>query len=336
MPNLKPPIRTVEDADDYRNAILDVMAEAWFEPMMTLYMTDQTSPAMVHDIAKRELTWLAGIKLYPQGATTNSDAGVSDIATTFPVLEAMQETGLPLLIHGETTTWPDGSELDFFDREKRFIDTTLTYLYEHFPALHIVLEHITTKDAVQWVESVQYHPPLTDIQARGLEAYGNPPRVAATITAHHLLENRNAIFRNGLNPHCYCLPILKTEQDRDWLVRAATSGHPWFFAGTDSAPHPINHKESACGCAGCFTAPHALALYAEAFDQANALKCLENFTSTFASRFYGFELQSGSVTLTRKPFDVPEAYLIGPDPGANLPRRTVPFWAGKTLAWSIQ
>jgi dihydroorotase len=268
---------------------------------MTLYLTDNT-PA--DEIARaRDSGIVHGVKLYPAGATTNSDAGVTDLARPRAALEAMQRHDLPLLIHGEVTD----AAVDVFDRERVFIDRVLEPLRRDFPVLRIVFEHITTRDAADWVRAA-------------------PGRVGATITAHHLLYSRNAIFTGGLRPHWYCLPVLKRETHREALLAAATSGDARFFLGTDSAPHARHAKESACGCAGCYTAPHALELYATAFEQAGRLDALEGFASRHGADFYGLPRNAGTLTLSRTPWPVPEAYAFGE---AQLK----PLRGGETLAW---
>jgi len=325
MPNIQPPILTVVDAAAYRGHILAY--DPPFRPLMTLYLTDSTDPEEIR--RAKDSGFVHGVKLYPQGATTNSAAGVSSIEKVLPVLEVMQEVGLPLLIHGEVTR-EDGKEVDFFDREKRFIQTTMVMLHERFPDLRMVLEHVTTQVAVEWVVAMQ--PWMKLDQARPT------PRICATITAHHLLENRNALFRDGLNPHNYCLPILKRESDRLALQYAAASGMPCFFAGTDSAPHFWSAKESACGCAGCFTAPHALELYAEAFDRVGAIEKLEDFTSRFGAEFYGLPLNEGVVTLTRRKQIIPGTIPVVPEVlwvQSRAVPGVVPFWAGRELGWVV-
>ena len=304
MPNLRPPVTTVEQALAYRRRILDAVPPRLdFQPLMTLYLTDQTPPAEI-DRAKASGHVVAS-KLYPAGATTNSDSGVTDIRRIYPALEAMQRGGMPLLVHGEVTD-PD---VDIFDREAVFIERVLIPLIRDFPALKIVLEHITTQEAADFVRDA-------------------PVTVAATITAHHLLYNRNAIFQGGIRPHYYCLPILKREQHRQALVRAATSGNPRFFLGTDSAPHPIQGKEAACGCAGCYTAYAALELYAEAFDAAGALERLEAFASFYGPDFYGLPHNVGTLTLQRQLAYVPETLPFGTD-------LLIPLRAGEMLYWRL-
>lgn len=304
MPNLRPPITTTEQALAYRRRILEAVPPGLdFQPLMTLYLTDQTPPAEI-DRAKASGHVVAG-KLYPAGATTNSDSGVTAIHRIYPALEAMQRGGIPLLIHGEVTD-PD---VDLFDREAVFIERVLFPLIQDFPALKIVLEHITTQEAADFVRDA-------------------PVTVAATITAHHLLYNRNAIFQGGVRPHYYCLPVLKRERHRQALIRAATSGNPKFFLGTDSAPHPRQGKETACGCAGCYTAYAALELYAEAFDAAGALARLEAFASFYGPDFYGLPRNAGTLTLQRQPARVPETLPFGDD-------LLIPLCAGEMLNWRL-
>ena len=302
MPNLKPPVTTVEQASAYRARILTALpAGMAFEPLMTLYLTDNTPPEEI--VAARASGFVHGVKLYPAGATTNSDAGVTDIRRCAATLEAMQREGVPLLVHGEVT---DG-DIDIFDREAVFIDRVMKPLRRDFPELKVVFEHITTRDAAQYVA----------------EAEGP---VGATITAHHLLYNRNAIFTGGIRPHYYCLPVLKREIHREALVKAATSGSPRFFLGTDSAPHARGLKEHACGCAGCYTALHAMELYAEAFDAAGALDKLEAFSSFNGPAFYGLPRNSGTLTLTREDWELPAELPYGDT-------TLVPLRAGETLRW---
>jgi len=304
MPNLKPPVRTTYQALDYRERILAALPEgASFEPLMTLYLTDDTPP---EEIARARLSGrVHGVKLYPAGATTHSDAGVTRISRCFNALEKMQEVGLPLLVHGESTD----PAIDVFDREKAFIDEVLGPTVERFPGLRIVLEHITTRDAVQYVEVTG-------------------PNVAATITAHHLLMNRNALFMGGIRPHHYCLPVLKREEHREALVEAAISGNPKFFLGTDSAPHPRREKEAGCGCAGIYTGHAALELYAVAFEEAGALGRLEAFASEFGAGFYGLPVNQDWVTLVREDWTVPQRLKFGDD-------ELVPLRAGETIPWKL-
>jgi dihydroorotase len=301
MPNLRPPVTTAAAARSYRERILAALpAGADFTPLMTLYLTDATAPA---EIERARTAGVVAAKLYPAGATTHSDAGVTDIRNTYPVLEAMQRGGMPLLVHGEVTD----PEVDIFDREAVFIDRVMRPLRHDFPELKVVFEHITTVDAARYVA----------------DAGAN---TAATITAHHLLYNRNAIFTGGLRPHYYCLPVLKRERHRQALVAAATSGSPKFFLGTDSAPHAAVLKEAAVCGAGCFTALSALELYAEAFDAAGALDRLEGFASVHGPAFYGLPRNRGTVTLQRSAWTLPEAVPFG---DAVLK----PLRGGETLAW---
>ncbi|AOZ05096.1 dihydroorotase [Cupriavidus malaysiensis] len=305
MPNLKPPVTTVEQAAAYRARILAALpAELQFEPLMTLYLTDNTPAEEI--VAAKASGFVHGVKLYPAGATTNSDAGVTDLRRCAGALEAMQRVGLPLLVHGEVT---DG-DIDIFDREAVFIDRVMTPLRRDFPELKVVFEHITTKDAAQYVR----------------DAAGP---VAATITAHHLLYNRNAIFTGGIRPHYYCLPVLKREIHREALVAAATSGSDRFFLGTDSAPHARGLKEHACGCAGCYTALHAMELYAEAFDAAGALDKLEAFASFNGPAFYGLPRNAGTLTLTREDWELPAELPYGDT-------TLVPLRAGEVLRWKAK
>ncbi|KAA0181004.1 dihydroorotase [Cupriavidus gilardii] len=302
MPNLKPPVTTVAQAQAYRARILAALpAGLSFEPLMTLYLTDNTQADEI--VAAKASGFVHGVKLYPAGATTNSDAGVTDIRRCSAALEAMQRVGLPLLVHGEVTD----SEIDLFDREAVFIERVMTPLRRDFPGLKVVFEHITTKDAADYVR----------------EAEGP---IGATITAHHLLYNRNAIFIGGIRPHYYCLPVLKRETHRQALVAAAVSGNPRFFLGTDSAPHARGLKEHACGCAGCYTALHAMELYAEAFDAAGALDKLEGFASFHGPDFYGLPRNTGTLTLRREPWQLPEALPYGET-------ELVPLRGGETLQW---
>ncbi len=304
MPNLRPPVTTTEQALAYRARILEAIPPGLaFQPLMTLYLTDNTPPAEI--VRAKDSDAITACKLYPAGATTNSDSGVTAIDKIYPVLEAMQARGLPLLAHGEVTD-PD---VDIFDREAVFIERVLTPLVWNFPALKIVLEHITTEDAADYVREA-------------------PATVAATITAHHLLYNRNAIFQGGIRPHYYCLPILKRERHRQALIQAATSGNPKFFLGTDSAPHPRPGKEAACGCAGCYTAHAALELYAEAFDSVGALDRLEAFASFHGADFHGLPRNIEIVTLHRQPMTVPESFPFGAD-------ELIPLRAGETLGWRL-
>lgn len=310
MPNLRPPVTTAEQALEYRERILDAVTLAGlpsdaFTPLMTLYLTDNTSAdeiRMAHGTGV-----IHAVKLYPAGATTNSDAGVTDLmGRCAEALEAMQEIGMPLLVHGEVTD----PAVDVFDREAVFIERVMVPLRKAFPELKVVFEHITTKDGVDYVRDAE-----------------GP--VAATITAHHLLYNRNAIFQGGLRPHWYCLPVLKREVHRKALLDAATSDSNRFFLGTDSAPHPRGLKEHACGCAGCYTALHAMELYATAFERAGRLDRLEAFASRNGPTFYGLPVNTGTLTLERKPFTIPQELPMGGD-------TLVPLAAGETLNWTLQ
>lgn len=284
MPNLKPPVTTVEQALIYRDEILAAVPKsADFTPLMTLYLTATTSESEIRKAAESE--HIHAFKLYPAGATTHSDSGVSDIKAAYPLFAAMEKYQIPLLIHGEVTD----VNCDIFDREKVFIDRFLIDIVKHYPDLRVVLEHVTTADAVQFVESASSN-------------------IAATITPQHLLYNRNALFVGGIRPHYYCLPVLKREQHRAALVNAATSGNPKFFLGTDSAPHTTSTKENACGCAGCFSAPIALELYAEAFESADALDKLEGFASFYGADFYRLPRNSSKVTLEKTSWEIPAAY----------------------------
>lgn len=305
MPNLKPPVTTVERAAAYRERILAAMpADAAFEPLMTLYLTDNTTPDEIRRASECE--FVHAVKYYPAGATTNSDSGVTDLARAMPALEAMQEVDLPLLLHGEVT---DG-EIDVFDREAVFIERHLDRLVRELPALRMVLEHVTTADAVDFVAAAS-------------------DRVAATVTVHHLLLNRNALFDGGLRPHHYCLPLIKRERHRQALVEAVTSGSPKFFLGTDSAPHPKGAKESDCGCAGVFSAPTAIELYAEVFDAAGKLERLEGFASQHGPDFYRLPRNTGTITLERSSWTVPEEL-----PFADS--TIVPLRAGGSVAWRLE
>ena len=303
MPNLDPPVTTVAAAKSYRARILAALPTGCdFTPLMTAYLTDDADPA---EIARgfAERIFVAG-KLYPANATTNSALGVSDVRKIFPVLEMMERVGMPLLLHGEVTD----SDVDVFDREAEFINRVLTNIITTFPALKIVFEHITTEDAIKFVEEAG-------------------PNLSATITPHHLVINRNAMFEGGIRPHSYCLPMAKREHHRLALRRAATSGNPKFFLGTDSAPHTVNDKQSACGCAGIFNAPVALETYATVFEEENALDKFEAFASVHGSRFYGLPLNRTFITLERTPNSVPQMFVAN---GAQLE----PFHSGATLAWS--
>jgi dihydroorotase len=308
MPNLKPPVTTVELATAYRNRIVESLPpttgrRARFEPLMTLYLTDRTDPSEVN--RAKSSGFIHGFKLYPAGATTNSDSGVTSIENIYGVLERMSELGLVFQVHGEVTH----NDVDVFDREARFIDEVLLPVTDRFPKLKIVFEHITTKQAVEFVQSARQG-------------------IGATITPQHLLHNRNAIFTGGIRPHYYCLPVLKTEADRVALVEAATSGDPRFFLGTDSAPHARHTKEAACGCAGMFSAHAGIELYAEAFEAAGALARLESFASDFGADFYGLPRNTGRIKLVRDPWAVPVHYPYGTD-------ELVPMRAGEQIAWRL-
>lgn len=309
MPNLRPPVATTEQALAYRERILAALpAGTPFQPLMSLYLTETTTAAEVR--MARASGVIHAFKHYPAGATTHSAHGVADLRRVYPVLEALEAVGMPLAVHGEIVD----PEVDAFDRERVFIERVLADLLARFPRLKIVFEHITTKDAVDFV-------------LRG------PERLCATITAHHLLMNRNALFDGGLHPHHYCLPLLKREEDRTALVGAATSGHPRFFLGTDSAPHGRGAKESSCGCAGIYTAHAALELYAEAFEDAGALPRLEAFASIFGAAFYGLPPNDAppggrAITLTRRSWRVPDALPYGAD-------TLIPFKAGSECRWSL-
>lgn len=305
MPNLKPPVTTVALAAAYRERILAALpAGVAFEPLMTLYLTDNTSAEDVR--AAVASGFVKAVKLYPAGATTNSDAGVTDLLRCAAALAEMEKLGLPLLVHGEVTD----PAIDLFDREAVFIEQVLSPLLRRHPGLRVVMEHITTRDAAEFVAAAGAN-------------------VAATITAHHLLYNRNAIFQGGVRPHWYCLPVLKREVHREALVQAATSGNPKFFLGTDSAPHARGAKEAACGCAGCYTANAAMELYAEAFEAVGALDRLEGFASFFGPDYYRLPRNAGTITLEKCPQTLPEAYDYLADD------TLVPLRAGETLAWTF-
>ncbi|MGC7406768.1 dihydroorotase [Pandoraea pneumonica] len=305
MPNLKPPVTTTEHAAAYRERILAARpAGNTFEPLMTLYLTDNTPGDEIR--RAKASGFVHGVKLYPAGATTNSDAGVTDLAKCRGALEAMQEVGMPLLVHGEVTS----ADIDIFDREKVFIDKVMIPLRRDFPGLKVVFEHITTKDAAEYVA-----------QAEG--------PIGATITAHHLLYNRNAIFTGGIRPHYYCLPVLKREVHREALVKAATSGSTRFFLGTDSAPHARGAKEMACGCAGCYTALHAVELYAEAFDNAGALDKLEGFASFHGPDFYELPRNADKITLVREDWELPAELPMGD-------ATVVPLRGGEVIGWKLK
>ena len=310
MPNLRPPITTVEAASAYRERIRAALPDhSQFTPLMTAYLTDTLAPQEI-ERGFSEGVWTAA-KLYPAGATTNSDSGVTAIARIAPVLAVMERIGMPLLIHGEVTD----AEIDIFDREAAFIERVLLPLLARHPGLKVVLEHITTSDAVDVVRS-------------------GPANLAATITPHHLHINRNAMFAGGLRPDFYCLPVAKRELHRIALRGAATSGNPRFFLGTDSAPHSREAKESACGCAGIFNAPFAIESYAAVFEQEQALEKLEAFASEFGPRFYGLPLNEGTITLERQPQEVPRQ--LHRNDAAGTAVNLVPFHAGETLSWRLR
>jgi len=303
MPNLRPPVVSVADAAAYRARLLAAAAGTAFEPLMTLYLTDNTTPEEIR--RARESGFVHAVKYYPAGATTNSDSGVTDLARAYKAIAAMEETGMPLLLHGEVVD-PD---VDVFDREAVFIDRHLTRLLRDFPGLKIVLEHITTRQAAEFVAAA-------------------PATVAATVTVHHLLYNRNAMFRGGIRPHMYCLPVLKREQHRQALVAAAISGNPKFFLGTDSAPHAQGAKETACGCAGIYSAHAAIELYAEAFEDAGALGRLEAFASFYGADFYGLPRHTDTITLRRESWEAPASLGMGSE-------TLVPLRAGETIRWRV-
>lgn len=304
MPNLVPPVRNAAEAQQYRQRILDARpGQSSFQPLMVLYLTDQTSAADIHNAVNSGFVHAA--KLYPAGATTNSDSGVTALEAIYPALEAMSDVGMPLLVHGEVTH----ADVDIFDREKRFIDDQLVGLVTRFPHLKVVFEHITTADAAQFVHEAS-------------------DKIAATITAHHLLYNRNHMLAGGIRPHFYCLPILKRNTHQEALLDAATSGSAKFFLGTDSAPHAQNAKEVSCGCAGCYTAYAAIELYAEAFEQRNALDKLEGFASHFGADFYQLPRNQDTITLVREPWTAPSSLTFGE-------QQLIPLRAGETLNWRI-
>jgi dihydroorotase len=305
MPNLKPPVTTVAEALVYRKEILQaVPAGIDFTPLMTLYLTAATKISEIQKAAESDHVY--AFKLYPAGATTNSDSGVADIHAIYPLLAELERLDIPLLIHGETTD----TDCDIFDRERVFVDTSLTDIATNFPNLRIVLEHVTTTEAVQFV-------------------YASGNNIAATITPQHLLYNRNALFAGGIRPHYYCLPIIKREHHRLALVKAATSGNPKFFLGTDSAPHITSLKETSCGCAGCYSAYAALELYAEIFERADALNKLEGFASFFGADFYRLPRNSDTVTLEKTTWSIPLFY------GEN-DNTVTPLKAGEELSWKMQ
>jgi dihydroorotase len=303
MPNLKPPVVSVADAAAYRERLLVAARGTAFEPLMTLYLTDNTRPEEIR--AAKASGFVHAVKYYPAGATTNSDSGVTDLARAYPAIAAMEEAGMPLLLHGEVVD-PD---VDVFDREAVFIERHLTRLLRDFPRLKIVLEHITTRQAAEFVAAA-------------------PPNVAATLTAHHLLYNRNAMFHGGIRPHMYCLPVLKRELHRQALVAAAISGNPKFFLGTDSAPHAVGAKETACGCAGIYSAHAAIELYAEAFEDAGALDKLEAFASFHGADFYGLPRHADTITLRRENRSIPATLKLG---DVVL----VPLRAGEAVRWRV-
>lgn len=303
MPNLTPPVTNHVEAKDYRERILRNNSYS-FTPLMTLYLTDNTNAETISQGKNSGIIF--GCKLYPAGATTNSDCGVTNVKNIYPALEAMADVGLPLLIHGEVTH----DTVDIFDREKIFIDTVLDPIVQKFPGLKIVLEHITTKDAADYV-------------AEGSDNLG------ATITVHHLLYNRNDMLVGGIKPHYYCLPILKRNTHQEALISAATSGNKKFFLGTDSAPHVQSKKESSCGCAGIYSAPYALPLYAEVFEQANALDKLEAFASFYGADFYGLERNKKTITLIKQPLTIPTELPFGAT-------HVIPIQAGQTLSWQVK
>jgi len=304
MPNLLPPVTTTGQALAYRERILAVLLPASrFDPLMTLYLTDNTSPGEIR--RAKASGRVHAVKLYPAGATTNAEAGVTDIRHTYATLDAMQEAGMPLLVHGEAVD----PGVDVFDRERVFIERVLSPLAERFPGLKLVFEHVTTREAVAFVRQA-------------------PPTVAATITPHHLLINRNAMFAGGIRPHHYCLPVAKREHHRQALVEAATSGEPRFFLGTDSAPHSRTRKESGCGCAGIYSAHAALELYAEAFEQVGALARLEAFASFYGADFYGLPRNTETLTLLKTDWQVPKTQPFGE-------AVVVPFRAGETISWKL-
>ncbi len=307
MPNLKPPVTTVAQALAYRQRILAALRqslpEADFQPLMTLYLTDNTPVDEVRRVA--ETPEVLAFKYYPAGATTNSDSGVTDFRRVYPVFEAMQEHGVVLCLHGEVT----GSEVDVFDREARFVEGPLQQIARDFPALRMVVEHVTTTEAAQWVMAA-------------------PAHVAATITPQHLLYNRNSLFTGGIRPHFYCLPVLKRESHRQTLLQCASSGSPKFFLGTDSAPHSKNSKESCCGAAGCYSAHAALELYAQAFESVQALDRLEGFASHFGADFYSLPRNTGRVKLIRESWRPPESFPFGEE-------TVVPLTQGQSLSWRM-
>lgn len=304
MPNLKPPVRTVAEAADYRNRIQAALPSGMrFLPLMTLYLTDNTT---AEEISRaRDSGFVQAVKYYPAGATTNSDSGVTAVEKTYPAIEAMEAEGLPLLVHGEVTD----SEVDVFDREAVFVERVLAPIQQRFPRLKLVLEHVTTRDGLEFVKSA-------------------PANVAATLTAHHLLYNRNALFKGGIRPHYFCLPVLKRELHRQALIEAACSGNPKFFLGTDSAPHAQGAKECACGCAGIYTAHAGIELYAEAFERAGALDKLEAFASFHGPDFYGLPRNTDRITLRKQTWTAPERIAFGDTV-------LVPLRAGEAVNWKL-
>jgi dihydroorotase len=303
MPNLRPPVVGVADAAAYRERLLAAAHGTSFEPLMTLYLTDNTQPEEIR--RARTSGFVHAVKYYPAGATTNSDSGVTELGKAYQAIAAMEEVGMPLLLHGEVVD----PEVDVFDREAVFIERHLVRLMKDFPRLRIVLEHITTRQAAEFVTAA-------------------PANVAATVTAHHLLYNRNAMFKGGMRPHLYCLPVLKREQHRQALVAAAISGNPKFFLGTDSAPHAVGAKESACGCAGIYSAHAAIELYAEAFEDAGALDRLEAFASFYGADFYGLPRHTDTITLRRESWEVPARHALGSE-------TLVPLRAGESIRWRV-
>jgi dihydroorotase len=303
MPNLRPPVVSVVDAAAYRGRLQAAASGTSFEPLMTLYLTDNTQPEEIR--RARESGFVHAVKYYPAGATTNSDSGVTELAKAYPAIAAMEEVGMPLLLHGEVVD----PEVDVFDREAVFIERHLTRLLRDFPRLKIVLEHITTRQAAEFVAAA-------------------PANVAATVTVHHLLYNRNAMFKGGIRPHLFCLPVLKREAHRQALIAAAISGNPKFFLGTDSAPHAVGAKEAACGCAGIYSAHAAIELYAEAFEDAGALDRLEAFASFYGADFYGLPRHADTITLKRESWEAPASLKLGDE-------TLVPLRAGEAIRWRV-
>ncbi len=303
MPNLKPPVTSVADASAYRDRLLAAAGNTAFAPLMTLYLTDNTQPDEIH--RARASGFVHAVKYYPAGATTNSDSGVTELTKAYQAIAVMEEVGMPLLLHGEVVD----ADVDVFDREAVFIERHLVRLMNDFPRLKIVLEHITTRQAAEFVAAA-------------------PANVAATITVHHLLYNRNALFRGGIRPHMFCLPVLKREQHRQALVAAAISGNPKFFLGTDSAPHAVGAKETACGCAGIYSAHAAIELYAEVFDEAGALDRLEAFASFYGADFYGLSRHADMITLRRENWTAPARLEMGDE-------TLIPLRANETIRWRV-